>query len=77
LLALPAWQLLSFFFAIIRGGVVAFNSRTTGCSLVQAQATSTYVDLFANLALAAFVMLTFLMYTRKEIINGKYLALLP
>lgn len=44
--------------------------------LVQAQATSTYVDLFANLALAAFVMLTFLMYTRKEIINGKYLALL-
>jgi hypothetical protein len=42
--------------------------------LVQAQATSTYVDLFANLAMAAFVMLTFLAYTRNEIINGKFLA---
>ena len=44
--------------------------------LVQAQATTTYVDLFANLAMAAFVMLTFLAYTRKEVINGKFLALM-
>ena len=44
--------------------------------LIQAQATSTYIDLFANLAMATFVMLTFLMYTRKELINGKFLALM-
>ena len=44
--------------------------------LVQAQVTTTYVDLFANLAMAAFVMLTYLAYTRKEVINGKFLALM-
>jgi hypothetical protein len=44
--------------------------------LVQAQVTTTYVDLFANLAMAAFVMLTYLAYTHKEVINGKFLALM-
>lgn len=42
--------------------------------LIQGQATSTYVDLIANFAMAAFVLLTFLAYTRNEAINYGFLA---
>jgi len=44
--------------------------------LVQAHATSTYVDLIANLAMAAMVLLTYLLYAKPDTIRPTLLATL-
>ena len=44
--------------------------------LVQAHATSTYVDLIANLAMAAMVLLTYLLYIRSDTIRPASLVVL-
>lgn len=44
--------------------------------LIQGQATSTYVDLLANLAFAAFLLLIYLAYTRENAVNKKFFVVL-